>query len=103
MNYSGNTTQWGKTTALLLWQSNIIETNANESTLKKFVKLFTQNFPYYLASFIFSSFCVHPVFVTKGFFFAVLSTFKTKKIYFFVSKIFFIISGFRVSNLYIFH
>ena len=55
---------------------------------KKIVKLFTQNFPYYLSSFIFSSFCVHPVFVTKAFF-AVLNTLKTKQKKIFRPSIFF--------------
>ena len=51
----------------------------NQIYLKKFVKLSTQNFLYYLASFIFSSFCVHPVFVTKVL--LPLNTFKTEKIF----------------------
>ena len=67
----------------------------------KFVKLFTQNFPYYLASFIFSSFCVHLIFVTKGFFFRV-KYIQNKNIYFFCQILISLIIVFRVINLCIF-
>ena len=57
----------------------------------KFVKLFTQNFPYHSASFTFSFFCVHPVFVTKGkfyYFFCRVKYIQNKK-NIFVRRIFF--------------
>ena len=47
------------------------------SILKKFVKLFTQNFPYYLASFIFSSFCI--TFYLSIFFYCCVKYIQSKK------------------------
>ena len=58
---------------------------------KKFVKLFTQSFPYYLASFIFFLFvppCICDNFLFLFFLFAVLNTFKTKKKCFSSAKFF---------------
>ena len=69
---------------------------------KKFVKLFTQHFPYYLAPFIFSSFCVHLVFITNFFWYCCVKYIQSKKKFF--RQIFLsLIIVFRVSNLYIFH
>ena len=49
------------------FECDFYQFDQDKSQKKLFVKLFTQNFPYCLASFIFSSFRIHPVFVTKVF------------------------------------